>query len=109
MYKGICCTCHQLKYSSLNRSTTKTRATHKKSIPDQKWFRGKDVQRMDQKQKRIRQTETGLSRRTREEIYIQKSGIKLTALKFHTGGGGGGGGHLNRRPPFGGHESGTGR
>ena len=37
----------------------------------------------------------GLGRRTREEI--QKSGIKLSALRFQTGGR-----HQKSRPPFGG-------
>ena len=39
---------------------------------------------MGQQQKRMIQK--GLGRRTREEIYISKSGIKLTTLIFQTGG-----------------------
>ena len=54
---SIGCTYHQLKYSSPNRSKTKTRATQK-SLPFRKWrLRGKEVRRMGQKQKRLRQKE----------------------------------------------------
>ena len=38
---------------------------------------------MGQKQKRLRQK---LGRRTREEIILWTSGIKLTALRFQSGG-----------------------
>ena len=79
-FGSIGCTYHQLKYSSPNRSKKPKKRATQQSLPFGKWkFGKKEVRRMGQKTERA----TGLDRRTREEI--QKSGIKLTALRFQMG------------------------
>ena len=86
-YGSIYCTYYQLKYSSPNRSKTTTNKSHAKQpfLPFRKWrFGGKRSQENGPKaEKHKTERATGLGRRTREEI--QKSGIKLTALRFQTG------------------------
>ena len=53
----MCCTYHQLKYSSPNHSKTQNKS-HTKEPTFGKWrFREKEVRRKGQKQKRIRQKE----------------------------------------------------
>ena len=86
--EAVCCTYHQLTYSSPNRSTTTTKRATQRSLPFRKWrFREKVVRRMGQKQKKDKtERAKGLRRRTREAEEIPKSGIKLTALRFQTGG-----------------------
>ena len=85
-YGSICCTYHQLKYSSPNRSNKQKKPRDaQKSLPFGKWrFREKEVRRTGQKKKNKTERATGLGIRTKGEI--QKSGIKLKALKFQTGG-----------------------
>ena len=70
-YGSICCTYHQLKYSSdRSNKNKKTRATQK-SLPIGKWrFREKEVTAGEWPKAEKDKTEraTGLGRRTREEI-----------------------------------------
>ena len=78
-YGSMCCTYHQLKYSSPKRTPPQKKTqqqqkptkSHTKEPTVGKWrFREKEVMRMCQEQKRIRQKEqrTGLlGRRTKEE------------------------------------------
>ena len=90
-YGSICCTYHQLKCSSPNCANKQntTRATQK-NLPFGKWrFVEEKVRRNGPKAEKDNTARaTGLGKRTREErdIYIYKRGIKLTALKFQTGG-----------------------
>ena len=82
MAGSIGCTYHQLKYSSPNRSNKQKDKSHTKEQTFRKmegW--GK---RGPKAEKNQTERATGLGRRTREGIY--KSGIKLTALRFQTGG-----------------------
>ena len=68
-YGGICCTYHQLKYSSPNRSKKpKTRGTQK-SLPFGKWrFKETGQENGPKAEKTKTERATGLGRRTREEI-----------------------------------------
>ena len=88
LYGSICCTYHQLKYSSPNRSK-KQNKNHTKSPPFGKWrFRGKRGQENGPKAETDKtERATGLGRRKRGESWI-----KLTGWR-----------HQNRRPPFGGY------
>ena len=87
-YSSICCTYHQLKYSSPNLSKKNQEPTFQKMEGKRGQVNGPKAEK--DKTERA----TGLCRRTREEI--EKSGIKLTALRFQTWGR-----HQNRRLPFG--------
>ena len=95
IYGSICCTYHQLKYSSLTakKKHYKNQEPHKRAYLSENGGSGeekKEVRRIIGQKQKKGQTEraTRLGRRTREEI--QKSGIKLTALRYQTWGWGGG-------------------
>ena len=86
-YGSICCTYHQLKYSSPDRSNKQKRQQpHKRAYLSEN---GDLAKKRSGECAKIRKEEdreiaTGQGRRTREEIY-RKVGIKLTALRFRTG------------------------
>ena len=69
-YGSICCTHHQLKYSSPNRSNKNKKQEPHKSLPFGKWrFREKTDQENEPKAEKDKtERATGLGRRIREEI-----------------------------------------
>ena len=68
-YGSICCTYHQLKYSSPNRSKTKTRATLKSLPFGKRRFREKEVRSKENGPKKAEKDKTekatGLSKERR--------------------------------------------
>ena len=85
-YSSICCTYHQLKYSSPDHSKKKGQERHKTAyLSENGSFGGNEVRRMGQ----IRKGYDRKSNRTRQKNkrgYIEKWYLKLTALRFQTGG-----------------------
>ena len=68
-----CCTYHQLKYTSPNRSNKTKTKSHTQSLPFGKWRfrqnRGQETGPKAEKDKTVKQKATRLCRRTRGYIY----------------------------------------